>query len=99
MTTEFWEKILLKEFADDCIHHVILPTMFGTRCGDANDGTDDETKKAYDDMLSCFLCKEDVKGQNVTLAVRWVLAKKNAKNFLDDSPAFIYKSSTTSAFI
>jgi hypothetical protein len=85
-SNNFWESALLRNKADKCIFHMILPTIMTTRHPSWDkiksliSRTDEEIIQAQRDNLSCVYCKKDTQSQTIRLAIRIVISREDFDN-------------------
>lgn len=95
--SEFWEKVLLGSYAEDCIYHIIVPTIMCSEMPTWDflklkmGKQDDEVMMAQRAHLYCAHCGVSVEGQTVTCAIRMIAAKRLGKE------CFAYRIVTNSA--
>ena len=105
----FWKRVLLNNFADDCIAHVIIPTSLASLCMDkekfanaivAKHGTedvDDNVLPAQTANITCCWCNRAAFSDFAQTCVRILVAKRQAKRIDDGSSAFVYRVGIGSA--
>jgi hypothetical protein len=90
-SNNFWESALLRNKADKCIFHMILPTIMTTKHPSWDkiksliSPTDEQIIQAQRDNLFCVYCKKDTQSQTIRLAIRIVISRED----FDDN--YIYR--------
>lgn len=93
----WWQKTLLREFANDCICHCVLPLKMQTvtatwaKISAHIDLTDETVVKAQRATLHCYACNSNTEGSPVLFGMRIVIAKRKAISVSDGTPIFIYR--------
>ncbi len=101
----FWRSALLKSFADECVCHIIVPTIMTTRMA-----TWEETRntmstsevavvRAQRYNSKCCYCNTQLSGKTAKIAVRFLLGKRPATRLGDNAPGFVYRAAYGSAAI
>jgi len=86
----FWESLLLNKDAEDCVYHVIVPTLMYTvmpKCLPIDDGDVDaeDVLCAQQANHQCVYCEQSMDGACVVVGVRAVVAKRETRH------GFIYR--------
>lgn len=105
----FWRKALLGGFAEDCIYHAIIPSVFVTLppsplpVPPPHISADDyeDVARAYADFEFCSLCHTSQRGgKPVQYGLRFLLARRQARRIPDDGNIYwIYRTAFTDACI
>lgn len=101
-SSDFWVKQGLGKFADDCILHEILPTIFTTRAPlwdklrKVINTKDPVMVAAQRDNLHCCLCNSSVEGSLIKVCVRVLVSKTLVQFPTDNVPFFMYRGAFTS---
>lgn len=107
----FWRKALLRDYADDCIYSVIVPTLMTThnwswmRLREAIVNPTELTIQAQRDNLTCCYCGVFVDGEVSKIAVRFMLARcpgtlhTSDDDYGNGTPIFMYRAAIGSASI
>ncbi len=97
---QFWKEALLGAYADDCVCHIILPTIMTTKLRKPIDMADARLARAQRDNMTCCFCNVflGAGGELAKVGVRFVLGMCPAMHYPDSedmttrTPGFLYRA-------
>lgn len=102
--SSFWKTILLRNFAEDCVWHAVIPTTMFSVAGcfktiepliDKNDDEADAVRKAQIANYLCVKCETSLELKPYVVSIRVLIGKKYVENL----SSFIYSIVVNSACI